>query len=382
MSIPKEQIQFPPIRILFSISLIIAFSLLAPAQKANGQSGHQCLVGTRQPSLWPFDYTSPWNTPIGTGAIYGEVNNPITQSIQLSHINFNTTSWSISVVQASNNDPLSTVSLGNGSNITIHIPSNTNPPGGTDAQVTIVDPNGVNSYDFFGFVNLGGGSYSATFVLNGATQNLLGTGAPTFDTSGNSCPFWAGSRAAGVNTQAGLVRAWELQQAGSIRHALALAFTAEQLSNSKVVWPAGCHDNGWSSNTGTIPYGQLLAIPATVNVNALGLSRYGIMIARALQKYGGYVVDRSSNGVIYGDPTISGSVSAAIANDLGTIRDQLRPILNNSFQTIGGGGLPIAPYAPDMCYMGTKLGGGKTIVWTITATNNSGAKHAPITIHH
>ncbi len=30
--------------------------------------------GTRDPSLWPFSVTSPWNMPIGSGAQFAGVN--------------------------------------------------------------------------------------------------------------------------------------------------------------------------------------------------------------------------------------------------------------------------------------------------------------------
>lgn len=363
MSLKHPRDCFGRISLTYAVLILFLFPIVSFAQSTS----LGCLIGTRQPSLWPLDSSSPWNTPIGSGAVFGDTINPMTQDVERDILNFNTQYYSVAVFQASSSDPISTIPLSNGTSISIHVPASAAPTGGVDGNVTIVDPDGYQSYEFGGFQNLGNGSYSADLVTHGPNQNLLGSGVATFDTTGQACPYWNSPRATGVNAQAGLVRKWELEQAGVIRHALAMALAPDQLSTT-IVWPAGCRDNSWDINTGSIPYGQLFAIPKNVNIHQLGLSPYGVMIAKALQNYGGYIVDRSSNGVIYGEPTISPIVGTYITNDLPSIRNLLRPVLNNSITNVGGGGVPLASQAPSMCFDGINLGGGKTEIWTLIST--------------
>jgi hypothetical protein len=42
--------------------------------------------------------------------------------------------------------------------------------------------------------------------------------------------------------------------------------------------------------------GALLAIPPDININNLGLSKQGIVIAQAVQDYGIYIIDRGGDG--------------------------------------------------------------------------------------
>ncbi len=59
-------------------------------------------------------------------------------------------------------------------------------------------------------------------------------------------------------------------------------------------WPALTMDRNPTDYTGTLPMGSFLSIPATVDVNALGLeTAEGRTLAKAAQEYGMYVVDRT-----------------------------------------------------------------------------------------
>jgi hypothetical protein len=100
--------------------------------------------------------------------------------------------------------------------------------------------------------------------------------------------------------------------------------------------------------------GALLAIPPHVDLDALGLSRQGMVIARAAQTYGVYVVDRGGTGGMtflaeLGNREIRWEGDArtlASWQELLIIKNQLKRVMNNSAQTPGGGGEPLAPMAP------------------------------------
>jgi len=125
--------------------------------------------------------------------------------------------------------------------------------------------------------------------------------------------------------------------------------------------------------------GALLAIPANVNINTIGLQSVpGQMLAWTLQNYGAYIVDsRGSPGfdfsiedgaagskadefqADYGFPfdgrlgymTLTGSTGqptpqAKWVSDIRLIIDYLRVVSNNSPTSIGGGGTPLQPLAP------------------------------------
>jgi hypothetical protein len=91
-----------------------------------------------------------------------------------------------------------------------------------------------------------------------------------------------------VEAKTDLIRAGELS--GTIRHALAFAIEQSQQKDAWV-WPATVNDQAPASNcTGHLPMGQLVAIPADVDLCQLGLSPAGLVVARALQDYGAYPV--------------------------------------------------------------------------------------------
>ena len=112
-------------------------------------------------------------------------------------------------------------------------------------------------------------------------------------------------------------------------------------------WPAVCWDTN-AGYSGTLPMGALLAIPQSVNINSLGLTPQGLILARAMQNYGLYVADRGGSGGM----TILAELKATDvrwtgqSNDLNIIKQNLKWVSNNSATTPGGGGTPIVPLLP------------------------------------
>jgi hypothetical protein len=115
------------------------------------------------------------------------------------------------------------------------------------------------------------------------------------------------------------------------------------------VWPATEEDAiAPQTYRGTIPMGTLLAIPPAVDVESMILSPEGRMIARALQRYGAYVVDQAEVMAFYAEPDAPPAVIQAIREDLPRIRRELRIVTNNGPGRVGGGGQPTVPPAPPL----------------------------------
>ena len=155
-------------------------------------------------------------------------------------------------------------------------------------------------------------------------------------------------------------------------------------TNGGYRWPAVKADGNYNSPGacdyygGSIPQfkmGSLLAIPKTVNVEAMGLQTGpGIMMARTLQKYGAYLVDATCWDVVafeiqtgplgdvesqfatkYGYPFSPQSTSVAWAQDIAKIVQELFVVDNNNAANIGGGPTTdlVNRLAPPICDMGT-----------------------------
>jgi len=90
----------------------------------------------------------------------------------------------------------------------------------------------------------------------------------------------------------GLVITIEEQRVGVINHALGFATTTT--SSDGFVFPAQRGD-GWSPGA-LVKEGMIFRFPASLNLDALGLTPYGLMIAKAIQKYGMVLTDTSGWG--------------------------------------------------------------------------------------
>ena len=110
--------------------------------------------------------------------------------------------------------------------------------------------------------------------------------------------------------------------------------------------------------------GSLLAIPPWVNIDGLGLTFLGKVIARAAQNYGIFIVDRTGGPGInilseLSNPDIGTAAVGATGSypntawtksdaDLQIIKNNLQLITNNTPITPGGGGTPRQPLAPEL----------------------------------
>ncbi|MEZ4502015.1 MAG: hypothetical protein R3C39_05285 [Dehalococcoidia bacterium] len=316
----------------------------APTPTAAAAQPYSPAPGTRDPFLWPFASSSPWNFPIGSGAQYASDSNAMSQQLRSRGGSINSSVWSHPVYLASSSDPLRRIIVNGETYATVRIPNNAEPSRPTlaelsssDSHLHIVQPDHRTLYEMYATKPDGG-----DFVARRAeTIDLLGSGIAS------SRGATIGTRAYGGSAIGGLLRRWEIE-AGEIRHALAFALDTSLLKQGPV-WPATVEDRtADSSYSGTIPMGTLLALPANVDINSLGLSGNGRMLARALQDYGGYVVDAARGGVtLYAEPSAD-SLLGSMRSDFDKLVPLLRPVVNNSQSSVGGGGTPRAPMAPPL----------------------------------
>ncbi len=335
-------------------------------------------IADRNKFLWPFSKTSIWNMPIGSNAIYVDAD---FGDVGLVYADAEY------IYQSSAADPLQKVYLIGGwvprvpatptpSYISIHIPDNYIVP---DATVTpyytpnnaaaFIEPDSLNYYELEPLTrpDYGGKVYAYNANRNGeATQSIKGEGT------------WGAHFGSGLSTLGGSIRVGEIHGANPIRHAIKLEFDTHVYWRNPVDaaqsyrWPAyNCDGNTsaygiYNTSIKAQAVGALLAIPPAVKMESLNLKTAPAKkIFQALQDYGAYIVDASGDGykpnggysvticaekkVVDTEFDFNGSPGNNIDwfNDCKVLIKALKIIDNNSATSIGGGGTPRQPLAPD-----------------------------------
>ncbi|MDX2170363.1 MAG: hypothetical protein SF182_25045 [Deltaproteobacteria bacterium] len=372
-----------------------ALALLPSAASAQRSAKRQLAARGRDWRVWPFSRRSPWNHPLGSGAQFRPVARLATVAIGINYDE----RWTCSVAVAERHDPLCPYlfspnwgrasswsfldrggrTCGNGHAAEQHLLRAASPristegnyystinaandhawvlpasyhPASQDWRPTLRVPPGVcpspDSDGLFAVMQPDGwvlDSYASVLLSSG---ELLGTMASWIDARGDGTGWWNGRRASMLPSFAGLIRSGEIAS-GRIPHALAMQAPPKLLRRA-AVWPAYAFDRD-SGYTGTVPMGALLAIPPAVDITRLGLSTPGLVIARAAQDYGVYVVDRGGDGLTIlaelGNPDVrQGGGELPWWKDLERIRDVLQQVTNNSATNRGGGGVLRAALPP------------------------------------
>ena len=291
------------------------------------------VLARRTASDWPFDVSSPWNTPLGSGAQFDSSTSAATRALLDPRVDtwVNAEQYSHPIVQATNDDPVVRVRVRGEREISLRVPRGAQPAAGSDAHLHVVAPDG-RWLDEMWLVDTTNEVWTAGHHVR---TDLHGPGVGA-----------GGVRAYGGSAIGGLIRSWEIE-AGTIRHVLALAIDDTQL-RSKPRWPATAEDsNAESSYSGPIPMGSLVAIPPDVDTSALQLNPSGRALAAALQNFGAYVVDRAGAFTLFAEPSLAGSTTLDhLRSEFRRLRPLLRIVTNNGPLTVGGGGTPRAGHAP------------------------------------
>jgi hypothetical protein len=242
----------------------------------------------------PYAANSVWNTPIAAGAAVDQNSAMMVDYMKNGttggKIYSDTTQYTYPVYWADNNTPRYTVPCAkykcsvvtNGvvtkvETMVVPIPDGAKQSAGNDAQMIVVDTVTGMEYGLYHAQKLADGSWTAD---NGYMYPWTGDAAtPGF-----------GSRGAGVPYYAGMIRPWEIR-AGEIKHAL--AFVYQFTAATKCVFPA-VQTDGTTTSQYAIPEGARIQLnPALTDADfdRWGLSATGKIVARAMQKYGMFLID-------------------------------------------------------------------------------------------
>ena len=283
-------------------SVAILLALVATAAIALTDTGADAHAGVGQAPdcTRPYTDASPWNTPIPSSAAY-ESNSAARVNAIGVNLSSDPTQFTYPVYYATAATPKRTVTLSgwlsrsnaDGSSFSniqnarleARVPTGAAPASGSDAQVIIIDLTTGFEWGFFSFRAVGAGFEAQ----NGYRYNVGANGAPIANANGSG--FVA--RGAGIPYLAGLVRPCEIKR-GSVEHALAFAYDAP---GAGFVYPAGKSD-GSGTGLGALPEGARLELDPALSeaqIGAWGCAGACLTIARALQRYGMYVVDNSGH---------------------------------------------------------------------------------------
>lgn len=269
----------------------------------------------------PFAETSPWNMSLSTAATYAAANDAATARLATGPCHINSDNgYGIAINVAQARDPLGTVTGTGGQ--THRIPTDARIVTGSDRNMNIVT--GRHCFEYWDVTKTGDNAYSTSY---GQVADLLGSGINT------------GIRASLFSTMGGLIRLHEVDEL-SIPHALVLAAPATHLKHGWQ-WPAYA-EHGSLTYTGDIPMGTLFAIPPSVDLANLGLSREGRALATALQDFGAYMGDHAAQVVLFAEDLVERQAQPAWSRMnldwQNIVRPLLRRVTNASSSAVGGPG--------------------------------------------
>ena len=251
------------------------------------------------PCTRPYRGSSPWNTPIPRGAVRDRRESAYIDSLGDSFTS-DPSQYTYPVYEVPGDAPRVRVRFsGYFSNVThggrrldfidepelrIPIPEGAEAAEGSDAQIIVIDRSTGDEWGLWHAERTDDGGWEAE---NGYHYDVDWDGVPPLSDNGN--PF--GSRGAGVPYLAGLVRPCEIAR-GRIDHALAFAY---DYPSDRYVFPATKSDGDGSTDT-DLPEGSRLQLDPRLSDDAIrkwGCSGPCLVIARALQRYGMYVIDNA-----------------------------------------------------------------------------------------
>jgi hypothetical protein len=276
--------------------------------------------GTTTPStdagslMWrPFNDASPWNTlipanpPLAPDSV-ALISDLRTSSRYGQNLDVNIAEFSIPLYYAAPSTPLVDVlaELGgqgftgtNGANAhaLVPIPAGATPDPMSDHHIAIIDRARNLEWGMWNTSNTNGKWTSSL----GASADLAGDGLRPYKPTNPTWYTSHGARACGFPLIAGLIRTEEID-AGKIEHALVIAYP--HIRAGFYMSPASTAQTRIGDDaikTRGIPCGGHIQLDPNLNLDSLGLSRAGRIIAEALQRYGAYVGDYSGAISIYAE---------------------------------------------------------------------------------
>ncbi len=185
----------------------------------------------------------------------------------------------------------------------VPIPPDATPASGTDGELVIYQPSTDKMWEFWQASRDSQGNWRAQF---GGRMDGVSTNPGHFLPYPNGRVF--GATATSIPHLGGLQRLSELDAAlsgpnptGILPHAVSFAMKQPAPCFR---WPALRQDNPTLANSSfsAPPEGARLRLPASLNIDAIpGMTPYGRMLARTVQKYGMVLRDRSSLVVFWAE---------------------------------------------------------------------------------
>lgn len=165
----------------------------------------------------------------------------------------------------------------------VPIPDGARPNGGSDGAMVVVDIARRRTYEFWQAVRLADGSWRASWA---SSNSLDGTGTGS------------GGSGSGVSRIAGMVSVLEASHpTAPIKHALAVS--TKYACRDRFRYPASKTDGGVASPQ-CVPEGARLQLDPAIDVAKIpGITPGEAMIARALQQFGAFVVDRGGASLAF-----------------------------------------------------------------------------------
>ncbi len=211
----------------------------------------------------------------------------------------NTNSWSVPVYTVGSAVPSVYVKLDSYAPAlqqefaAVPVPADAHGAAGSDESMVVYQPSSDTLWEFWGAQHEQDGWHARWGGEMTHVSTSPGYFPAPYGASGTSLPLLGG-----------LITIKELES-GQIDHAL--AFAIPNTAAGRFAWPAQRGD-GTTIGPSAIPEGTHFRINPNVNLNSLGLSPVGLMIARAVQRYGMIVRDTGGNFSFYAeDPTTTSS---------------------------------------------------------------------------
>jgi hypothetical protein len=279
----------------------------------------------------PYSDDSPWNRPVG--AVRGRparlpqrlTSDPtqytypvyeITRDTPRKAVRFDL--WYSRVVDGGRRTVNVRGGAGSGKLARVPIPPAAEGAAGTDGQVILLDRERGTEWNLWQLNAARDGTYDAANV---GRYNTAWSAVPPHD--GNGQPYFL--RGAKIPYLAGLVRPCEIAR-GRIDHALAFAYPG---TTSRWVYPATDSDGGTPVGAG-LPMGTRLQLDPTIDARTIErewkCTGPCLTIARALQRYGMYLIDTSGRSKLIveyeGTARWQGAITASTPSPIP--RDRLR----------------------------------------------------------
>lgn len=363
------------------------------------------VVGTgtyRNPWDQPFAATSYWNIGIGSSAIWSNPGDTDTQALTGAggwtwNYGDQNSGWESPAWVGGASDPVMSYTAGatdppcnNPSYATFHCPAIAFVQAGSgvgafsDQWFTVLDStNPKYAFTSCTPVNSFAGQGSSIFTVSGNTARASVYYAGIWDVTANGVTTptfqsWSNAGNTGIRDfgLGGVLRTYDINRAKAglpIQHGFRIALPHPIMKSpasyytTNIPWPTWAEDYNHSDYTGSVVFGATLGIPSVSNggpdFTKMGLSAPGLALCQAVQSYGVFIRDGSSNPSLPCEQGVDGSWVTQAVNDFNNhaipyLRVMRNQSTNGASGTVNGGGTYPVTQIPDF-YPALNIGNGR-----------------------